>query len=245
MNIRLKWLSDSAIGGITLTNSTTLSSITLTNSTTLSSITFTNSTPFVTFNAEFAREITYLLATRRKYKASFTNKMFDHKTHKPRPAMLFFAKEQFLSNPNVYHCCTSVRHFSISEPTGSILRSLFKIDLNIIFPSTSSSSKRSHVYRFSNQHTLRAFLSHKATPPVVGQPDRPNVLLGLQIMTHLISATEHLHNFCTNINLHSEGTLPQSRCTGGNSTLPHHLPMSGRPCGQFCKLLLIFPQIVL
>jgi len=29
-------------------------------------------------------------------------------------------------------------------------------------------------------------------------------------MTHFISVTEHLHNLCTDINLHSEVTLPHS-----------------------------------
>jgi hypothetical protein len=138
--------------------------------------------------------------------------MVDHKTNKLRPAVLLFAKQQFLSNPYSYYCCTSVRHFDFSEPTGSTLRSfiLFKIYFNIIFPSKSSSSKWSHAYRFSNQHTLCTFLSPKATRPAVDQPDRPNVLLGLQIMTHPISVTEHLHNLCTNINLHLEETLPHS-----------------------------------
>ena len=138
-------MTESAIGGITLTNSTTTGGITL-----------TNSTPFVTFNAEFAREVTYLQLLEESTKRALQTKRLTTKPTNPT-AMLFFAKEQFLSHPNVYHCCTSVRHFSLSEPTRSTLRSLrfFKIYLYIIFPSKSSSSKWSHAYRFPNQHTLR------------------------------------------------------------------------------------------
>jgi hypothetical protein len=164
--------------------------VTLTSRTTIDGITLTSSTPFVTFSAEFAREVTYLLTTNSVQLCSSLPNSSCSSTRTFITAVHQSGTFPFLSQLDPI--------YALSVYLKSIL--ILSSHLNLVLPSGLTPT----------DCPVSTCRSHKATRPAVDQPDKPNVLLGSQIMTQLISVTEHLHNLCTNINLHSEGTLPHS-----------------------------------